>query len=325
MKARITKNGAVQLGENFTCDAHLPVPVRVVTHIHSDHLLGIKESVARCEGVLATPLTRDLIGALKGEEIAQSIRPLPYETPFTYKDERITLYPAGHIIGSAQVLWEAKEGFRAVYTGDFRPPGATPIHCDLLVMEATYGNPKNIRRFRDRVESELVSLIQRSLKQGPVYIFGYHGKLQEVMGILAEHRLDVPIIMPEPVYRLVEVCRRHGFEFQNCYSSKSEEGQKARKGVHIGLYHTATSRWVGAQATRITLSGWQFDAPYKKTGEREYSVALSNHADFEELLEYVWQCRPRQVFTDNYRVGDAPALARSIRNLLGIEAIPMPG
>jgi putative mRNA 3-end processing factor len=324
MNARITQNGAVLLGENFSCDAFAPVPIRVVTHAHSDHLLGLKASIARCESIFATPLTRDLIGVLKGESAAQSIRPLNYGTPFAYKDERITLHPAGHIIGSAQVLWEDRKRLRAVYTGDFKPPGAAVIPCDLLIIEATYGNPQNVRRFRDRVEVEFVSLIKQCLKRGPVYIFGYHGKLQEVMRILTEYRLDLPIVVPEPVYKLVEVCRRYGMEFKRCYYSRSDAGREARKGLHIGIYHVATSRWVGAQATRITLSGWQFDAPYKKTGDQEYIVALSDHADFEELLNYVGQCKPKQVITDNYRVGDAPALARSIRERLGIEAIPLP-
>jgi putative mRNA 3-end processing factor len=76
--------------------------------------------------------------------------------------------------------------------------------------------------------------------------------------------------------------------------------------------------------TKIYLTGWEFEAPYKKIGNREYNVSFSDHADFDELLEYVRRAQPSFVITDNYRVGDAKALAKEIKKQLGIHAVPMP-
>lgn len=308
----------------MVCDAHTTRPIRLITHAHSDHISGIKESLSECQWVIATPITKELIGVLKGKEASEPIKALDYKHPFDYQKERLTLYPADHIIGSAQVLVEDAEGKRIVYTGDFKLPGATIIPSDILVIEATYGNPKHVRWFKEVIEAEFVNLVENSLKERSVYIFGYHGKLQEVIRILNDFDVDVPIIVPHRILEIVRICNNHGMELRNCFSSKSKEGMEIRKATHIGVYHVGASRWVGRDAVRIFLSGWQFDVPCKKVGEYEYRVALSDHSDFEQLMEYVEKSKPSLVITDNHRVGDAPALAREIKNRLGIEAIPMP-
>ena len=63
----ISDNGAVLLGESIVCDSHYSRPVRIITHAHSDHMLQISESLNFCEKVLATPVTKDIIGVLKGK------------------------------------------------------------------------------------------------------------------------------------------------------------------------------------------------------------------------------------------------------------------
>jgi putative mRNA 3-end processing factor len=324
-KAMINEYGAVLLGKNVVCDAHSKRPIRIVTHAHSDHLLGLEVSLAECQSVLATHETTGLIGAIKGKKYLSSIKSLNYNSSIEYEGEKITFYPANHIIGSCQVLIEDSDGTRIVYTGDFKLPGAEIIQTDILVMEATYGNPNNIRGFKDIVEDEFINLVTRSLKEGAVYIFGYHGKLQEIIKILNEADINIPIIVPEKIYEVVKVCNECGVKLKNCYLSKSKEGKQIQKGkFFIGIYHIGSSEWVGKKATRIFLSGWEFDVPYRRIGNQEYLVALSDHADFEQLLEYVKYSRPSFVITDNYRVGDAKALAYEIKQRLKIDAIPMP-
>ncbi|MEW6097383.1 MAG: MBL fold metallo-hydrolase [bacterium] len=324
-KAKINEHGAILVGKNVVCDAHDRKPIRIVTHAHSDHLLGLEKSIAECKLVLATPETKGLIGAIKGGKYLASIKSLNYKSSIEYEGEKITFYPANHIIGSCQVLIEDSEGTRIIYTGDFKLPNAEIIQSDILVIEATYGNPNNIRPFKNTIEDEFINLVKRSLKEDSVYIFGYHGKLQEIIKILKEADINTPIIVPEKTYEVVKVCNEYGMELKNCYLSKSEEGRQIQKdGVFIGVYHVGSSKWVGRKAIRIFLSGFEFDVPYKKIGEHEYLVALSDHADFEQLLEYVAYSKPGLVITDNYRVGDAKALAYEIKYRLKIEAIPMP-
>ena len=92
----------------------------------------------------------------------------------------------------------------------------------------------------------------------------------------------------------------------------------------VAFYHMGSRRCVGEDALRIHLSGWEFGSPCRQIGEREYRVALSDHSDFNGLLQYVRESKPKMVITDNYRVGDAYVLAREIRKRLNIPAEPVP-
>ncbi len=320
----IADNGAILLGEQFVCDAHHPRPVRIITHAHADHLLHINKSLKASEKVIATPITRDIIGVLRGREVAESIQPLDYGQTFEYGGEKVTLYQAFHIPGSAQVLLENGEKSRILYTGDFRYPGVKLIETDILVTEATYGNPDCVRDFADTVGFELIELVKQQIEKGPVYIFGYYGKVQEVVKILNDSDVDYPILVPEKIFQILNICRKHGSPLKDYYLSNSKAGEEIRKSRHIGVYHMGASRWVGQDGVRVVLSGWQFDVPCKQIGERKYQVALSDHADFNQLIEYIEQVRPRLVITDGYRARDASLLALEIQNRLGIRAVSLP-
>jgi putative mRNA 3-end processing factor len=80
---------------------------------------------------------------------------------------------------------------------------------------------------------------------------------------------------------------------------------------------------VGLHNARICVSGWEFHKPYRQIGEREYLVALSDHSDFDGLIEYVKRSRAKQVITDNFR-SNGDALAKEINKRLGVCAVGMP-
>lgn len=330
LKAGVTGKGAVLLGKYVACDGHDKArPVRVVSHAHADHILALGKSLKECETVLMTPATKDLLSILKGELffLRGNIATLDYERPFEYKNERVTFFFADHILGSAQVLVEDAESTRILYTSDFRMPKTPVIECDILVMEATYGSPYCVRDFRDDVESMIVDLVDRGLCEGPVYVFGYYGKLQEVMEILWSHGVRVPYIVPERVFQICKVYEKHGRRLGRFWHSQSIYArQLAESGEQfIGFYHMASRRKLATRrGFKIMVSGWEFAEPCRQIAEKEYVVALSDHSDFEGLIEYVRRCRPKLVLTDNYRIGYAKVLAREIKRRLGIKAIAAP-
>jgi len=329
-KAAVTKRGAVLLGNYLACDGFDEArPLRVITHAHSDHLLGLRTSLKSCEAVIMTPATRDLVNVVENpfSLVGENVRTLEYEEAFEYETEEITLHYSDHILGAAQVLVEDKEGTRILYSGDFRIPYTPIIQTDVLVIEATYGNPHRVRPFQSEVKNILVSLVEEAVRQGPVYLFGYHGKIQEVMQILHEARVGVPFIVPEKVFRVSKVCERYGMRFGgHLLLSSSEEAQSMlRHGdSFLAFYHMASRRHVNDDAFRIYVSGWEFSGPCREIGENEYRVALSGHSDFYGLLRYVEGSRPKMVITDNHRGGDAVVLAKEIRRRLKIPAKPLP-
>jgi putative mRNA 3-end processing factor len=329
-KAGVSERGAVLLGDSVACDAFdADRPLRVVTHAHADHLVGLRRSLKSCEKVLMTKATRDLIGVVNGALPLDegSVELLDYGETVKYDGERVTLVKADHILGAAQVVVEDAEGSRVAYTGDFRVDGTQPlVDCDALVVEATYGSPSFKRDFKVDVRELLVSMVEKRLRDGAVYVFGYHGKLQEVMQILHRADVSVPFVMPERVFRVSKVCEAHGMQL-GCLALSTEKEGRDLLGENlpcVAFYHMNSRGSIGLGSSRICVSGWEFRSPCRQIGEREHLVALSDHSDFSGLIEYVRRCKPKRVVTDNYRVSHGVTLAREIGKRLGISAVAMP-
>ena len=123
LRAQVTKNGAVLLGDSVACDAFdADRPLRIVTHAHADHLGGLRKSIKCCQKVLMTKATRDLAETLNDQLKLKGapIETLEYGKALQFGDEKITLTRADHILGAAQVLVEDAGGIRIAYSGDFR-------------------------------------------------------------------------------------------------------------------------------------------------------------------------------------------------------------
>ncbi len=121
-------------------DPPVPRPRAIITHGHADHARSGHGAV------LATPETIAIMKVRYGEDCAGRFDPLPLGERLTIDDAVVSLHPAGHILGSAQVLIETA-GQRAVVTGDYKrladrtAEAYEPVECDLLVTEATFGLP----------------------------------------------------------------------------------------------------------------------------------------------------------------------------------------
>jgi putative mRNA 3-end processing factor len=327
--ANVTANGAVLLGKHVSCDAHEKTrPLRVVTHAHADHMNGLHQSLKQCDTVVMTPATKDLIDALKGRHFLRkgNVKAIEYDRPLTYDDEQLTLHKADHILGSAQVLVEDPEGTRILYTSDFRLEHTPVIESDIMVIEATYGSPWHTRKFGSEVRSKLVSIVEEGLRRGPVYVFGYHGKLQEVMQILHEAGLKTPFLMPERIRQLSKIHQKHGVRICRplFLTKQSVQSTLQRDTQYVAFYHMNRWKKIAEDKFRVRVSGWEFHSPCRRTGENDYVVALSDHSDCHGLLEYVRRSKPKLVITDNYRAGNAEALAKQITKRLGIDARPLP-
>jgi len=330
MKAQITSSGAIKLGKYTICDGHAEGIIRVVTHAHSDHIIGLRRSIRSVPLIAMTPPTHDML-----RELGYIIPPekrviLNYYSPFEIVDEVLEFYEARHIYGSAQVLVEDYEGYRLVYTGDFKLPGTPILECDVLVIEATYGNPQHVRPFKYEIEMLLADFIRDSLSKGPVCVYGYHGKLQEAMEILRREGITAPFIATDKVYRITKVLIKHGLKVTDVYHIESIEAKEIMRTNwfiifdHMGSRNNQYNSMRWRNLCRIFLSGWEFSEPIKRIGNRTFVVALSDHADFEQLLEYVKNSKPKLVITDAYRESSASLLAKEIRNKLNIPAIPLP-
>ncbi|MDP8003366.1 MAG: MBL fold metallo-hydrolase, partial [Caldisphaera sp.] len=180
--AKIAENGAILLGNNVVADGYYNRPIRVVTHAHEDHLKGLRKNIKESIFIVATPVTHEFLKILNYNIPEDKVIKLDYNKPIDFDGERITLKKSRHIAGSAQVIVETNNGTSG-YTGDFKIPGTEPLRdLDVLVLDATYGNLKYQRGWADwDALAALISLINKYSHEKPIWVYGYNGKLQEIM------------------------------------------------------------------------------------------------------------------------------------------------
>jgi putative mRNA 3-end processing factor len=169
-------------------------------------------------------------------------------------------------------------------------------------------------------------MVKEGLSHGTVYVFGYHGKLQEVMQILHDASIEVPFVVPERIFHVSMICQKHGMRLGRLMLSEEREAKELleRNSQCIAFYHMNSGSQINRDVFRIYVSGWEFDAPCREISKKEYVIALSDHSDFDGLIEYVRLSKPKFVITDNFRVGHAETLAKEIRKKFGISATALP-
>ncbi|AWR99346.1 MBL fold metallo-hydrolase [Metallosphaera hakonensis] len=326
MKVGIEPNGAILVGEYFTIDGHWKRNYRIVTHFHSDHTLQLQKSVLECVGIIATPPTMEVLETL-GYKVPQNKKiNLNYRIPIQVQEEELTLYPSDHVFGSAQVEISMPSGTVA-YTGDFKnPEKKTPIlHPDILVIESTYGKPEFVRPFKGEVEQLMADYVNDAVTHMPVRIYGYHGKLQEAMRVLRERGVIAPFIVNGKIRDITKIAISYGLEIQDVFTTEEARDQGILKdGWYIEFMHFNQFKNRSPDHTNFILSGWEFNEALKRIDKYSFSIAFSDHADFEDLIYYVDSSKAKKIIAEGGRRGHSRELATYIRKRLGRDAISLP-
>ncbi len=294
-------------------DAHFPAPRSFVSHAHFDHLATHRE-------VLCSQGTARLMRArLPGERI-EHILPFRH-TELLTPSCAVTLYPAGHIFGSAQSLLAHEEHGTLLYTGDFKlRPGlsAEPCeapHADVLIMETTYGRPQYILPPTADVLRDITHFCHETIDDGAVpVLFGYSlGKSQELLRSLADAQL--PVMLHPQTLRLTQVYEELGLRFP---PYRAFEAGEAAGHVVICPPQSAGSGFLKKLSSHRTamITGWALDPGAIYRYQVDAAFPLSDHADYKDLLRFVELVQPKRVLTLH---GFAADFARTLRER-GIEA-----
>jgi len=300
-------------GSALTLDARVHTEACCITHAHMDHLRSHRH-------IFATPATIDFIKRRLG-----SIRsaPIKFHEPFQFEDCTVTFLPAGHILGSAQVLVE-RQGRRLLYSGDFKTGAsatAEPLaytNCDVLIMECTFGHPHYRFPQREELVQRLCAWAAQTMDEGNVpVVYGYTlGKAQEAMKILADN--GFALCAHGSIMRLLEVYKAEGIEFGNIEPFHAMSSLQGR--VLILPPQSRGTRQVERITNKKTmyLSGWAIDAGARFRFGVDEALPLSDHSDFDGLIEYVRRIRPQKIFTTH----GPPKFAAHLR-ALGFDAEPL--
>jgi DNA ligase-1 len=282
-----------------------------VSHAHSDH-------TARHREVILTEATGRLLrGRLPGERVEHR---LAWRAPAEFRHHdvawRITLLPAGHVLGSAMALVEADEQ-SLLYTGDFKlRPGRSaepcqPVRAETLIMETTFGRPHYRFPPADDVIQGVVRFCRECLgkHEVPVLLAYSLGKSQEIL--LGLGRAGLPIAVHPQVDRMARIYEECGQPLPDrvLATPRNVAGR-----VVVCPPGSDLARLVGPStpARRAVLTGWALDPGCAYRYGAEAAFPLSDHADFDELIEFVKAVAPRRILTVH---GFAAEFAARLRDL----------
>jgi len=292
----------------FFVDPVRPVARAVITHGHSDH------ARAGHGLVLATQPTLDIMGVRYGEGFAGQVQALAYGEVVNRDGVEVSLVPAGHVLGSAQVVVRWK-GLTVVVSGDYkrrRDPtcaGFEPVACDVFVSEATFALPV----FRHPPDAGEIAKLVQSARQFPerTHLVGAYalGKAQRVIMLLREAGYDKTLYVHGALERLNALYQSHGIDLGPLAPATSEDGGDLAGEIVIAPPSAPTSPWERRFPDPVSAfaSGWMRVRARARQRGVELPLIISDHADWDELTGTIAELHPGEVWITH---GREDALAR---------------
>ena len=305
----------------FFIDPVRPVERAVITHGHGDH------ARAGHGAVVATAATLDIMRVRYGEDFAGQIRAVAYGETVDRDGVAVSLVPAGHVLGSAQVAVRWKTAWTIVVSGDQarrRDPtcaGFEPVPCDVFVSEATFALPV----FRHPPDGEEIAKLTKSVEQFPerTHLVGAYalGKAQRLICLMREAGWDKTIFVHGALEQLNALYEAHGVALGPLSPATSDSGDDLAGEIVIAPPSAIADRWARRFADPVSAfaSGWMRVRARARQQGVELPLVISDHADWDELTGTIAELSPGELWITH---GREEALARWAA-LNGIAARPL--
>ncbi|MEM7780424.1 MAG: ligase-associated DNA damage response exonuclease [Pseudomonadota bacterium] len=277
------------------------VPKALVTHGHADHARGGHGET------IATPATLAIM------ELRYNTRegavPVDYgETIKLDGGVNATFIPAGHVLGSAQILLEYA-GERVIVTGDYKrraDPTCAPFEvtpCDVFITEATFGLPVFTH---PPIADEMAKLLKalEGNEDGCVAVGAYAlGKAQRVIAELRAAGHSDPIYLHGAMEKMCRLYEEHGIDLGELRLVSDCEKTDMQGSIVIATPSALNDRWSRRLPKPITAmaSGWMRVRGRARQRGVELPLIISDHADWNELTETIAQVNPAETWITHGR------------------------
>ena len=273
----------------------------LVTHGHADHARGGHGETVATPETLAIMELRYRTGAEDDAgEIPHKAVPVEYgETIRLPGGVDATYIPAGHVLGSAQILLE-HAGERIICTGDYKrraDPTCPPFEvtpCDIFITEATFGLPIFTH---PPIEDEMKKLLDR-LAAHPdrcVLVGAYAlGKAQRVIAELRRAGHNEPIYLHGAMEKMCRLYEEHGVDLGVLKLVADATKDEMRGSVVVCPPSALNDRWSRRLPEPITAmaSGWMRVRQRARQKNVELPLIISDHADWNELTRTIQEVNP---------------------------------
>lgn len=311
-----TDSGLYCEAGDFYIDPWRPVARAVVTHPHSDHAhYGSAHYLVSQEG---ERIFRMRLGT------DANLQTIPYGQSVNINGITVSLHPAGHIIGSAQIRLEHK-GEVWVVSGDYKlkpDPTCTafePVRCHSFITEATFGLPIYHWPESETVYAEINAWWQANQAAGRAsLIFAYAvGKAQRILAGIDSS--IGPIFTHGAVEKMVREYRASGVALPATTpvfeAPKKFDWSKTLIVAPLSAQGSSWMRRFGNVSTAFA-SGWMNIRGTRRRKALDRGFVMSDHGDWEELLTAIRATEARQVWVTH---GYIAVLARHLREELGLD------
>ncbi len=281
-----SKYGLQLPGTEIFLDPKEPVACAVISHAHGDHAIPGHDTV------YCTYNTAKLLRARFRFFAHKVITPAWNET-FTLEGIPFRFTSAGHMLGSAKIVWE-RNNKTIVYTGDFKrqadtscePYEVTP--CDILVTESTFGQPGKHHPDDESAIRELQKF------PGKNFVIGTYslGKSQRVISIINRYLPELKIMVHPKIAIYNKIYKEAGFDIGNWSPYQRQVFRKQTGIVYLIPPSVLQSYLASPYCLRGMASGWD----HLQQG-MEVNLLISDHADWQDLINTIQECGAKTVYT----------------------------
>lgn len=274
---------------DFYLDPLEPVGRAVISHGHGDHASpghGMSYCTAPTAAFIEARFARIHLGSMTTAD---------YGEPFRLGDVVLTFVPAGHMLGSAQVLMEHR-GVRYLYTGDYKlqaDPTSEPlatVQADVLITETTFADP-SIRHPDPIAEIRKLAAIPQHVMLGTYAL----GKAQRLTSLINTHCPEKRVLVHHRMAPLHRIYEHFGVSLgpYTLYHRRLMKTPPAEQ-TYIYLVPPMTFRtYVRARdVVRVFASGWE-----RLQRNNHLSLYISDHVDWSDLLTYIERVQPQEIWT----------------------------
>ena len=286
----------------FHVDPSGAVDRAVIAHGHSDHARPGHEHVLATRETLAIMQVRFGTAASRGSQATA------YGEALQIGDVTVTLVPAGHVLGSAQVVI-AWQGRRVVVSGDYKrsaDPTCPPyelVPCDLFITEATFALPV----FQHGDASEEVAKLLTSREQFPerAHVVGVYGlgKCQRVIALLREAGYTRPLFLQGALTECCALYESFGVALGALKPATLAKREELKGEIVLAPPSALADRWSRRLPDPLTAfaSGWMRVRARARQRGVELPLVISDHADWNELVATIEETGAEEVWVTHGR------------------------
>ena len=296
------KEGLYCIPGDFYIDPLYPVKKALITHAHTDHARPNNHLI------LGTKQTIEIMKIRYAKSYCTNYQVINYNSPLTINNIDITFIPAGHILGSSQILIEYN-GCKVLISGDYKRVEDKTCKsyqnkkCDIFITEATFGLPIFSHPLdKDEIKKLLESVIKNNQKPHLIGVYAL-GKCQRILSLLRDAGYDETIYLHGALMKITDYYVSEGLRIGKVKNTSDLNLSELKNQIILCPPSALHDKWSRKFKNPIKgiVSGWMNIRQRIKQKNIQLPLIISDHADWNDILLTTKENNPEKVLVTHGR------------------------